>query len=72
MIANIGDWIRFERGGRLVIGTVAYVSQRLPTVPTTLYYMTEEYGAVASNSVLEVRSSEFRTLREARNVSQHP
>jgi len=51
---EIGDWIRFQRDNRLVIGVVSYIE------PYCGYYrepaaVTVEHGAVFFDKVLEVR-----------------
>jgi hypothetical protein len=52
MTVNVGDWIVFERDGRLVIGRVQYISRS--------YSGFDEYvtdcGRVSHKAVLEVRS----------------
>lgn len=49
---QVGDWIRFQRDGRLVLGTVAYTRRSLGG-----YQLcdTVEYGEVFVDHVLEIR-----------------
>lgn len=46
-----GMWVRFEAGGRLVVGVVAYVR---PNASGHLYVYTE-HGSVAIEAILEAR-----------------
>ena len=53
MKAKIGDWVRFYRGGILIIGVVNYIGADI--------WCKDEYftdaGVVSEDSVKEVRSS---------------
>lgn len=54
MELHIGDWVRFQRGGQLVIGEVAYVKDR-----DVLGYRQAitDIGAVREDAILERRAS---------------
>ena len=54
MKAKVGDWVRFYRDGKLVIGHVNYV--RTDTVLGDAEYQTD-IGSVDEDSLLEVRST---------------
>lgn len=49
---RIGDWVRFRREGRLVIGVVQYV-QKVSSWKT--WEAITDIGVVSDGSVLEVR-----------------
>jgi len=51
---NVGDWIRYQHLGRLVVGVVEYIRPRdeWDSTPTP---WTVETGAVSTDSILEVR-----------------
>lgn len=51
---KIGDWIRFQHGGVLVIGSIVYIRPR-SKYDSTLVPVTAEYGPVSEDSILEVR-----------------
>lgn len=53
MKIQIGDWIRFRRGGALVIGQVEYITPR-SSWDSTLSYHTE-LGEVEADGILERR-----------------
>lgn len=53
-VIEIGDWIRFQRGGSLVIGSVVYLEPRARW-DSTLRPVTAEYGPIDAEYVLEVR-----------------
>ena len=48
-----GDWVRFYRGGVLVIGKVEYVTE--DTVRGWLHWLCTDAGQVESAAVLELR-----------------
>ena len=65
MKVEIGDWVRFYNGGKLVIGVVEYVRKKVIHVE----YCTDA-GTVHEDSVLEVRknpNSDTQTIRENAN-----
>jgi hypothetical protein len=51
---QVGDWIRFMRGGRLVVDEIAYIVPR-GLWNSTPEAMTLNHGQVPFESVLEVR-----------------
>ena len=55
MRAKIGDWVRFMRGGKLVIGKVEYL-EPVYTMIGAQYHT--DVGSVHDEYVLEVRSAE--------------
>ena len=48
-----GDWVRFYRGGVLVIGKVEYVAR--DAVRDWLYWIATDTGQVENAAVLELR-----------------
>lgn len=50
-----GDWVRFYREGRLVIGEVRYVHER--EAGRTWYNVSTDAGPTADNAILEIRRS---------------
>lgn len=55
--AHVGDWIRYQRDGRLVVGVVAYICPRAPWDSTPIPW-TIEHGPVEPAGIREVRSAE--------------
>lgn len=53
---KVGDWVRFYRDRKLVIGSVQYVSRPKPGFSD--YDVQTDQGEVNSDSILEVRSEE--------------
>lgn len=51
---EVGDWVRFSRGGALVIDEVYYIKRRHSWDPA-LILVTAQHGDVAPGSVLEAR-----------------
>lgn len=51
---EVGDWVRFMRGGCLVIGSVAYLVPRA-SWDSTIELMTAEHGQVGLDDVVECR-----------------
>lgn len=51
---QVGDWIRFQHGGRLLMGSVVYLRTE-SSYPHKTYAVTDEYGAILVESVIEVR-----------------
>lgn len=58
---NPGDWVRFQRGGTLVIGEVRYVN-RYQYNRAVLSIITAEHGSVDINAVVEVRPNSYAYL----------
>ena len=56
-MADIGDWIRFMHGGRLVIDEVAYLVPRA-SWDSTIEAMTQAHGRVRIDDILETRHAE--------------
>lgn len=54
--AKVGDWVRFYRDGRLVIGEVVYVEQAASWSKSDEVYSTDQ-GTVENLAVLESRAS---------------
>jgi hypothetical protein len=50
---QVGDWVRFYVGGRLVVGVVEYVTQ--DTVQPWKWWVATNVGSVCASSVLEIR-----------------
>jgi hypothetical protein len=51
---EIGDWIRYQHGGQLVVGVVAYIAPRA-SWDSTPWPVTVEHGPIDPKSVLEIR-----------------
>ncbi|HEX8030298.1 MAG TPA: hypothetical protein VF491_17610 [Vicinamibacterales bacterium] len=58
MNVQVGDWIRFMRGGQLVVGTVAYIVPRKRGYDSTPEAMTIEHGQVSYDDIIELRRGE--------------
>ncbi len=57
MTPQVGDWIRFMCGGRLVIDEVAYIVQRA-SWDSTPELITVAHGRVRYDDVLECRAKQ--------------
>lgn len=55
MKAKIGDWVRFMRDNKLVIGKVEYLEPAYTTIGAQYH---TDVGSVPDEYVLEVRSAE--------------
>lgn len=59
--AEVGDWIRFMRDSRLVIGEVRYVERDRWGGDATVV---TDCGSVSSDEVLEIRRASERVHRD--------
>lgn len=53
-VPQIGDWVRFYRGGEMVIACVQYINSEHKHYPYEIELLTDE-GAVSLSDVLEAR-----------------
>ena len=53
---KVGDWIRFRRDGRFVIGLVEYIKKCNTANDDMLWDIETDAGSVSNGYVLEVRS----------------
>jgi hypothetical protein len=51
---QVGDWVRFQHGGRLLMGSVVYLRTE-QAYPHKTYAVTDEHGAIPVESVIEFR-----------------
>lgn len=52
---DVGDWVRFQRAGMLVIGVVEYVKEA--NSATHRWEITTDAGTVWEDSILETRKA---------------
>lgn len=55
MTPQVGDWVRFQWNGKLVIGRVEYLVPRHGWDSTTVYQT--EFGKIALDDILELRAA---------------
>ena len=57
-----GDWVRFERDGKVVIGVVLYVDSALKKYPYETQAITD-VGRVTLTAILERRAADAQELK---------
>ena len=52
---ELGDWVRFEKNGSLVIGIVQYIIEYPKNQPLEFREAVTDHGRIFLSSILEVR-----------------
>jgi len=52
---ELGDWVRFEKNGSLVIGIVQYIIEYPKNQPLEFREVVTDHGRIFLSSILEVR-----------------